>query len=125
MNVGSGGRGLSAATANGAGRRRRAWLLLDGRRSAVLAAGALDETCTPTTSLLPTWDTGCSSRVGGWSGRPKPMLLHAGGITVNACADPAQALALSQAAMAEARHMRNRWLSFAGEHPLWQASFEV
>ena len=90
------------------------------RRRAVLAAGALDETCTPT--FQPVTDLGYRLQQSGWRlvWTPQANALHAGGITVNALRrDPAQALALSQAAMAEARHMRNRWLSFAGEHPLY------
>jgi len=90
------------------------------RRSAVLAAGALDEICTPT--FQPVTDLGYRLQQSGWRlvWTPRANALHAGGVTLKALRrDPAQALALSQAAMEEARHIRNRWLPFAGLHPLY------
>ena len=83
------------------------------RRSAVLAAGALDEVGTPIFQSVT--DLGYRLQQSGWRlvWAPQANALHAGGMTVNAVRrDPAQALALSQAAMAEAHRLRNRWLSF-------------
>ena len=90
------------------------------RRSALLAAGALDEVGTPIFQSVT--DLGYRLQQSGWRlvWAPQANALHAGGMTVNAVRrDPAQALALSQAAMAEAHQLRNRWLSFVGQHPIY------
>ena len=90
------------------------------RRSAVQAAGGLDEVHTPL--LQPVTDLGYRLQQTGWRlvWTPHANALHMGGVTLKALRrDPVQALALSQAGMAEARHMRDCWVGFAGQHPLY------
>ena len=90
------------------------------RRSAVQAAGGLDEVHTPL--FQPVTDLGYRLQQAGgrlvWT--PHANALHMGGMTLKALRrDPVRALALSQASMAEARQVRDRWVGFAGQHPLY------
>ncbi|WP_312758139.1 glycosyltransferase [Pulveribacter sp.] len=90
------------------------------RRSAVQAAGGLDEANTPV--FQPVADLGYRLQDGGWRlvWTPHANAVHMGGITLNALRrDPVVALALSQADIAEARYLRDRWVGYAGRHPLY------
>lgn len=90
------------------------------RRSAVQAAGGLDEANTPV--FQPVADLGYRLQEGGWRlvWTPHANAVHMGGITLNALRrDPVLALALSQADIAEARYMRDHWVGYAGRHPLY------
>ena len=90
------------------------------RRSAVQAADGLDEVHTPL--CLPVTDLGYRLQEAGWRlvWTPHANALHLGGATLKALRrDPAQALALTQAGMAEARYLQGRWVGFAGQHPLY------
>ena len=90
------------------------------RHSAIQAAGGLDEVNTPL--FQPVADLGYRLQQAGWRlvWTPHANAVHMGGITLNALRrDPAQALALSQAGMAEAQYLRDRWVGFVGQHPLY------
>jgi glycosyltransferase involved in cell wall biosynthesis len=90
------------------------------RRSAVLAAGGLDEAHTPL--FQPVADLGYRLQQAGWRlvWTPHANAAHMGGVTLKALRrDPVRALALSQAAMDESRYMQTRWVGFAGQHPLY------
>src|SRR5690606_25625317 len=90
------------------------------RREAVLAAGGLDEAGTPVFQAVA--DLGYRLQQAGWRlvWTPHANALHMGGMTLKALRrDPARALALSQAGMAEAACLRDRWIGFAGQHPLY------
>ncbi|WP_287927369.1 glycosyltransferase [Diaphorobacter sp.] len=90
------------------------------RRSAILSAGGLDEVHTPL--FQPVADLGYRLQEAGWRlvWTPHANAAHMGGMTLKALRrDTAHALALAQAGMDELRHMRERWVGFAGRHPLY------
>lgn len=94
------------------------------RRSAVLAVGGLDEVNTPL--LQSAADLGYRLQQAGWRlvWTPRASALHAGGATLNAMRrHPTQMLTLSQSSMQESHYLRNRWLDFAGQHPLYSKHF--
>lgn len=93
------------------------WL---ARRSAVLAVGGLDEANTPLWQAVA--DLGYRLQQADWRlvWTPHASALHAGGATVKALRQqPTVALALEQARMDEMRYLQNRWITFAGKHPLY------
>lgn len=90
------------------------------RRSAILAAGGLDEEHTPLMHAVT--DLGYRLQQAGWRLNWTPMAsaLHAGGMTIKALRqDPVQALRLSQACVDEARYLQTRWITFIGQHRLY------
>lgn len=90
------------------------------RRLAVQAVGGLDEVHTPL--FQPVTDLGYRLQQAGWRmvWTPRANAMHMGGSTLRVLrCDPVQALALTQAGMAEAQYLRDRWVGFAGQHPLY------
>ena len=67
-------------------------------------------------------DLGYKLQKAGWRlvWTPHANALHMGGVTLKSVRhDPIQALTLNQISIAEARHVRDRWVNFAGKHPLY------
>lgn len=93
------------------------WL---ARKAAVLEVGGLDETHTPVWQAVT--DLGYRLQQADWRlvWTPHAGALHAGSATLNAVRQqPAQALALEQLRVDEARYLQKRWVSWAGQHLLY------
>ena len=96
------------------------------RRDALLQIGGLDETNTP--FIQSVTDVGYRLQQQGWRliWTPHASAMHLGSITVKAVQrDPAQALKLSQANIAENSYLRQQWLSFAAAHPYYSKHFSA